>query len=111
MKKISLVMCFTFLAGCSSLNYISTSEYSNTLTENCIQSLSESKQQDKNSRKNCALQSAQKMHLAYRLYELRAEGDYKKCTEKTTNKEGAAACFSKKQDEYYKKRVSASVGK
>ncbi|GHB59566.1 hypothetical protein GCM10008107_05910 [Psychrosphaera saromensis] len=107
MKKVSVLLFLTVLAGCSSTGSESTAKYSEALTQKCIASLPASDKDSKQSATECALEAGKKIHTAYRIYELRADADYKKCKESTSSKETAEECVKIAKEEYYKKVVDA----
>lgn len=108
MKKVSVLLFLTVLAGCSATDSgSSTAKYSEALTQKCIASLPASEKDSKQSATDCALQAGKKIHTAYRIYELRADADYKKCKESTSSKETLKECVEIAKEEYYKKVIDA----
>ena len=107
MKKVSVLLFLTVLAGCSSTSSESTAKYSEALTKQCIAALPETDKDSKQSATDCAMKAGKKIHTAYRIYELRADADYKKCKESTSSKETAEECMTIAKDEYYKKVINA----
>jgi len=108
MKKVSVLLFLTVLAGCSATDSgSSTAKYSEALTQKCIASLPASEKDSKQSATDCALQAGKKIHTAYRIYELRADADYKKCKESTSSKETLEECVEIAKEEYYKKVIDA----
>jgi hypothetical protein len=108
MKKVSVLLLLTALAGCSATDSgSSTAKYTEALTQKCVESLPEGAQDSKKSATDCALKAGKKIHTAYRIYELRADADYKKCKESTSSKETLEECVEIAKEEYYQKVIDA----
>ncbi|WP_299267882.1 hypothetical protein [uncultured Psychrosphaera sp.] len=108
MKKVSVLLLLSALAGCSATDSgSSTAKYSEALTKQCIAALPETDKDSKQSATDCAMKAGKKIHTAYRIYELRADADYKKCKESTSSKETLEECVEIAKEEYYQKVIDA----
>ena len=104
MKKLTLLPLIALLFGCSSFNYIYPNQYSEPLKNKCIENLTEV---TKKGEKDCAFKAASGVHLAYRMYEIRAEVDLDECKAENQSKEAINLCFENKQKQHYEEYFSS----
>lgn len=95
-----VVVLAVLISGCSSMNKIYPQEYSAGLQQRCLDKIENAGEDDE---RDCSLKAAQALQFAYRMYELRAETDFKDCQNKSVSEDATKLCFESVQKEHYDK--------